>query len=155
MRLTGLLVRDGKLIPAGVYLLGAIGLLAILGGVRPLLDALPVLLTGERRLAKVVDVRDPEPPLPNRYVVELEFQEKATLRMRRVTVIRRDYRGTSRMREDQLLHIIYDRNNPERFELLTVSSAWQGGAFGILIGVGLLVLVWRAPKTGAISPRGQ
>lgn len=148
MALRGTLVRNGKLIPAGVYLLGGIGLLALLGGVRPMVDALPVLLTGERRRAKVVNVREAVPPLPGRYVVELEFQEKATERMQRVSIIRRDYRGTARMRMDQIVQIIYDKNDPKRFELLNVSSEWQGGAFGILLGAGLLVFVWRVPKTG-------
>lgn len=148
MALHGMLVRNGRLIPAGVYLLGGIGLLALLGGVRPLWDALPVLLSGERRRAKVVDVREAVPPLPGRYLVELEFQEKATERMWRVQVIRRDYRNTARVRMDQILQIIYDKRDPKRFELLSVTSAWQGGAFGVVLGIGLLVLVWKAPKTG-------
>jgi len=147
MALRGTLVRNGKLIPAGVYLLAGIGLFCLLAGVPPLWEALPVLLTGERRRAKVVNVREAVPPIPGRYVVELEFQEKATERMQRVPILRSDYRRTARMRMDQIVQIIYDKNDPKRFELLSVTSEWQGGVFGIVLGAGLLVFAWKAPKT--------
>ncbi|MBL8178358.1 MAG: hypothetical protein JNK48_27020 [Bryobacterales bacterium] len=146
--LRGTLVRDGKLIPKGVYLLTALGALCLLIGLPPLLDALPLLLTGERRRAKVVDVRALDPPVRGQYIADLEFQEKATGRMYRVSVLRRDYRNSVRLRRDQIVQLIYDKQDPNRFELWSVASGWQGGAFAVVLGAGLLLLVWRTPKTG-------
>lgn len=142
MALRGTLVRDGKLLPFGRFLLGGLGVLFTLAGIAPVVVALPVLIAGERARAKVVMVRNAEPPVRGWYVVELEFQG------RRVPMMRREYRNYARMRMDQIVRIAYDRDDPRRVELLDVGSDWMGGIVSILVGIGLVVF-------GAVSPRGQ
>lgn len=144
--LRGTMVRNGKLIPLGVWVIGGIGLLFALGGAAPVIAALPVLVSGERTVGTVLAVRDSGAAQRDPYLVELEYRKVGTETPVRVTFERKVYRRTARLRVGQMVRIAYDTADPQRLELLSVNSEWQGGIVGLLVGVGLLVFVWKVPK---------
>ena len=144
MPLRGSRVRNGQLIPAGVFCIGGIGLLFALIGLVPVSSALPVLLSGQRTSAKVVEVREAQPRIRRSYVVVLEFTRPGATQPEQITFLRKDYRRTARLRLDQVVRIVYMPDDPQRFELLSVSSDWQGGVVALVVGVALLLIVWKA-----------
>ena len=146
MQLRGALTRNGRLRRSGVYVIGGLGLLFFLLGIRPLMRALPLLITGQRSLAKVVEIGDTQPALRWRYPITVEFQKPGDEKPTRITFLRKDDDEMPGLDVGQIVRIAYNPADLTRLELIDVQSEWHGAALSVIVGIILLILIWFAPK---------
>ena len=141
-KLRGSMVKHGKLVPKGRLLFGALGILSLVVGIVLLSQALPVLISGQRSTGRVIAVRSLE-PFNGRYLVDLEYPLVSGEAVK-VTIERKDYRRTSRLRPDQPISLAYDPADHQHVELIGVLSDWQAGAWMTALGLALLAFTWKA-----------